>query len=164
MWVTYRGGVYNVTEFHKVHPGGSLILQALGGDVAPFWDVWAYHHGAPKVGEYLEALRIGAVEGWSEGDDSESTMGEDPESDPYLPSGASRAQTVARAAHCSETPNAVRVELPHPGRGPLRAKPRSGARLRLGLAGRERNSVSDEVQRPAAATPRGRIRGAWGER
>ena len=40
MWMTYRGGVYDVTEFHRVHPGGGLIKQAAGGDVSAFWDIW----------------------------------------------------------------------------------------------------------------------------
>ena len=30
MWMTYRGGVYDVTKFHKVHPGGHLITQVRG--------------------------------------------------------------------------------------------------------------------------------------
>ena len=75
MWVTYRGGVYDITEFHRAHPGGSLILQAAGGDVAAFWDVWAYHHLAPSVGKYMKELRIGTLK--EENDNSESGV------DPY---------------------------------------------------------------------------------
>ena len=126
MWVTYRGGVYDITAFHAVHPGGALIVQAAGGDVQPFWDVWAYHHEAPKVGEFLEKLRIGALEGAAAaetgvtGDTGETgetaaaaaaMMGAGPpEDDPYLaePVRDGARQTIfTERPYCSETPNAV---------------------------------------------------------
>ncbi|XP_003366214.1 cytochrome b5, partial [Trichinella spiralis] len=31
LWVTFRGGVYDITEFVDVHPGGKIIMQAVGG-------------------------------------------------------------------------------------------------------------------------------------
>ncbi len=111
MWVTYRGGVYDITEFHAAHPGGSLILQAAGGDVQPFWDVWAYHHEAPKVGAFLEKLRIGAVEGADAKDDENATMGQGPpEVDPYIAEpvrDATRQTIFTERPYCSETPNGV---------------------------------------------------------
>ena len=61
MWVSYRGGVYDATEFRRIHPGGHIISQAAGADVSAFWDVWAHHHHAPKVGQYLKEIRIGAL-------------------------------------------------------------------------------------------------------
>ncbi len=37
-WVTYRGAVYDITDFIKDHPGGSDRVQlAAGGPVEPFW-------------------------------------------------------------------------------------------------------------------------------
>lgn len=30
VWVTYRDGVYDVTDFVRVHPGGNKILLAAG--------------------------------------------------------------------------------------------------------------------------------------
>ena len=61
MWVTYKSGVYDISEFRKIHPGGYLIMQAAGTDVMEFWDRWAWHHEAPLVGSYLEKLRIGEL-------------------------------------------------------------------------------------------------------
>ena len=50
-----------MTTFQHEHPGGSLIKQGAGGDVGAFWDHWTWHHMAPKVGGYLEKLRVGAL-------------------------------------------------------------------------------------------------------
>lgn len=59
-WVTYRDGVYNITEFAKKHPGGeSLILNSAGGPIDDFWEYWGLHHYSRQVSEKLESLRIG---------------------------------------------------------------------------------------------------------
>ena len=108
MWITYRDGVYDVTEFHRIHPGGDLILQGVGGDVSAFWDIWAYHHHAPLVGKYLEKLRIGALKEYTAVE--ESTEEEEEENDPYEsePVRDINVQTVfTERPYCSETPNAV---------------------------------------------------------
>ena len=52
LWVSFRGGVHDVTEFVKEHPGGRFIEQAAGGDVEGFWKYWFYHFHSPKVAEY----------------------------------------------------------------------------------------------------------------
>ena len=36
VWVTFRDGVYDVTDFVRVHPGGNKILLA-AGCVPGFW-------------------------------------------------------------------------------------------------------------------------------
>eukprot|EP00041_Stephanoeca_diplocostata_P026166 m.698567 g.698567 ORF g.698567 m.698567 type:complete len:625 (-) comp22902_c0_seq9:503-2377(-) len=69
LWVTYRNGVYDVTEFQHEHPGGHYITQAAGGAVDGFWQIWAYHHLSPKVPRYLESLRIGELADWSPDDE-----------------------------------------------------------------------------------------------
>ena len=111
MWVTYRGGVYDVTDFRLIHPGGHIIAQAAGGDVAPFWDVWAYHHHAPSVGEYLVQLRIGALKGRdAAAAEEERTMGAGAGDDPYEaePARAHAAQTIfLERPYCSETRSAA---------------------------------------------------------
>ena len=61
MFVTFRGGVYDVSKFCKSHPGGDLIAQAAGGDVEPFWQKWAYHYHSIKVKHALEELRVGTL-------------------------------------------------------------------------------------------------------
>ena len=61
MWVTYGEGVYDVTEFLALHPGGPARLTlAAGGDIAPFWAVYAQHK-TPETAALLETLRIGTL-------------------------------------------------------------------------------------------------------
>jgi cytochrome b involved in lipid metabolism len=35
--VTFRDGVYDITDFVASHPGGKHILLAAGGSIEPFW-------------------------------------------------------------------------------------------------------------------------------
>ena len=107
MWVTYKDGVYDISAFHLEHPGGKIIKQAAGGDVSAFWDIWAYHHHAPKVGEYLKKLRIGTLR-------QEDRIENDYETseDPYAnePVRDLEIQTVlTERPFCSETPSSVLV-------------------------------------------------------
>jgi len=40
-WVTFRGGVYDVTEFLPGHLGrASRLKMAAGGDLEPYWNVY----------------------------------------------------------------------------------------------------------------------------
>lgn len=65
IWVTYRDGVYDVTEWADVHPGGSQrLMLAAGGPIDPFWAMYAQHNTA-QVKEILEEYRIGNLEGGS---------------------------------------------------------------------------------------------------
>ncbi len=44
VWVTYAGGVYDITDFIANHPGGaSRISMAAGGALEPFWKLYALH-------------------------------------------------------------------------------------------------------------------------
>lgn len=55
VWVTYKGGVYDITEFVAVHPGGDKILLAAGGALEPFWALYAVHnqeHVLEMLSEY----------------------------------------------------------------------------------------------------------------
>ncbi|KAE9551963.1 hypothetical protein FO519_004815 [Halicephalobus sp. NKZ332] len=61
IWVVYKEGVYDITEFHKNHPGGDKILLAAGGSVEPFWALYAQHKTS-EVMEILESLRIGNLD------------------------------------------------------------------------------------------------------
>ncbi|EEZ97850.1 sulfite oxidase, mitochondrial [Tribolium castaneum] len=60
IWVTYKEGVYDITDFVEGHPGGDQILLAAGSSVEPFWMLYAVHNN-PHVWEILETLRIGNV-------------------------------------------------------------------------------------------------------
>lgn len=44
VWVTFRGGVYDITSFIQNHPGGvDKILTAAGGSLEPFWALYRQH-------------------------------------------------------------------------------------------------------------------------
>lgn len=58
IWVCYKSGVYNITDFIAKHPGGDKILMAAGGALEPFWELFAVHK-SPQVLEMLEQYRIG---------------------------------------------------------------------------------------------------------
>jgi sulfite oxidase len=59
VWVTYKGGVYDVTVFLDAHPGGSgRIEMASGSDLSHFWNVYQLHH-RPHIKALLEEFRIG---------------------------------------------------------------------------------------------------------
>lgn len=59
IWVSYKNGVYDITEFVESHPGGSeKLIMAAGGSIEPYWSVFAVHHN-PGIYGMLEKLRIG---------------------------------------------------------------------------------------------------------
>ncbi|KAI8900813.1 Oxidoreductase, molybdopterin-binding domain-containing protein [Globomyces pollinis-pini] len=58
IWVTYQDGVYDITEFVDVHPGGERILLAAGQAIDPFWAMFSIH-GTAETKELLETYRIG---------------------------------------------------------------------------------------------------------
>ncbi|KAF8820254.1 putative sulfite oxidase, partial [Cardiosporidium cionae] len=59
VWVTYKRGVYDITDFIELHPGGaSRISLASGASIDPFWALYAQHH-TNEVYELLEEMRIG---------------------------------------------------------------------------------------------------------
>ncbi|XP_074028867.1 sulfite oxidase isoform X3 [Leptinotarsa decemlineata] len=58
IWVTYKEGVYDITEFIEGHPGGDQILMAAGSSVEPFWLLYGIHKNS-HVYDILEKYRIG---------------------------------------------------------------------------------------------------------
>lgn len=58
VWVTYSGGVYDITDFIEMHPGGDHILEAAGGPLEPYFELYAQHKD-DFVLELLEEYRIG---------------------------------------------------------------------------------------------------------
>ncbi|XP_044169226.1 sulfite oxidase-like [Acropora millepora] len=61
IWVTYKGQVYDITEFVASHPGGpSKILLAAGGSLEPFWALYAVHSNQ-HVLDILEEYHIGSL-------------------------------------------------------------------------------------------------------
>jgi len=61
IWVTYKGQVYDITDFIASHPGGpSKIILAAGGALEPFWALYAVHN-SQHVLDMLEEYRIGSL-------------------------------------------------------------------------------------------------------
>ena len=59
MWVTYLDGVYDITDFLNVHPGGSeKLMLAAGGAIEPFWEMYPFHK-KDSVKQLLSPYRIG---------------------------------------------------------------------------------------------------------
>mmetsp|Transcript_7062 Transcript_7062/g.14181 ORF Transcript_7062/g.14181 Transcript_7062/m.14181 type:complete len:633 (-) Transcript_7062:285-2183(-) len=60
IYVTYRDGVYDVTDFVSAHPGGERILLAAGSAIDPYWAMYQ-QHSTKQVLEILASLRIGTL-------------------------------------------------------------------------------------------------------
>lgn len=61
VWVTYKDGVYDVTDFLDMHPGGAQrLMLAAGGAIDPFWAMYAQHN-TQEVHKMLEGYRIGEL-------------------------------------------------------------------------------------------------------
>lgn len=58
IWVTYKAGVYDITDYVKLHPGGDQILLAAGGNLESTWRTYGFHE-FDFILEELEKLRIG---------------------------------------------------------------------------------------------------------
>uniref|UniRef100_A0A0N5BRX7 sulfite oxidase n=1 Tax=Strongyloides papillosus TaxID=174720 RepID=A0A0N5BRX7_STREA len=61
VWVTFKYGVYDITDFIENHPGGNKILLAAGSSIEPFWAIYAQHK-TNDVLEILESHRIGTMD------------------------------------------------------------------------------------------------------
>lgn len=61
VWVTYKDGVYDVTDFLEMHPGGaSRLMLAAGGAIDPFWAMYQQHN-QEEIKSLLEGYRIGSL-------------------------------------------------------------------------------------------------------
>jgi len=60
IWVTFRNGVYDITDFVESHPGGDQILQAAGSSIDDFWNAYPIHKTKDTF-ELLESFRIGNI-------------------------------------------------------------------------------------------------------
>lgn len=60
IWMTYKMGVYDVTDWVDDHPGGEIIMAAAGNAMDPYWNVYSFHKDE-AIEELLENYRIGKV-------------------------------------------------------------------------------------------------------
>lgn len=62
IWITYQDGVYDITDFIKVHPGGGeKLMMIAGGILDPFWEMYSFHK-RKEILEVLEKYRIGTLD------------------------------------------------------------------------------------------------------
>lgn len=60
IWVSFKDSVYDITSFIEQHPGGDKILMAAGGQLEPFWELYAVHK-TDQVLKILEQYKIGSL-------------------------------------------------------------------------------------------------------
>lgn len=81
VWVTYKDGVYDVTEFLDLHPGGKdKLMLAAGKPVEPYWAIYRQHEEGTCdiITDILEPMRIGTLEDYDESVSRGGTSGVDP--------------------------------------------------------------------------------------
>ena len=88
-WV-YRGNrVYDITEWVPNHPGGEVILRAVGSSIEPYWNIFTIHQ-KQDVYDILEQYFIGLidpqdlVDGKAPADQIEDPFKNDPKRDQEL--------------------------------------------------------------------------------
>jgi sulfite oxidase len=61
IWVGYRDSVYDITDFIKVHPGGSeKIMLGAGSNLEPFFKFYPFHR-KEHVQNILAKYKIGEL-------------------------------------------------------------------------------------------------------
>jgi len=60
-WVIKGTRVYDITEWIPGHPGGEVILRAVGGTIDRYWDIFAIHK-KQDVYDILESYFIGVLD------------------------------------------------------------------------------------------------------
>lgn len=88
-WV-YRGDrVYDITDWVPNHPGGEVILRAVGGNIEPYWNIFTIHQ-KQDVYDILEQYFIGLidpqdlVDGKAPADQIDDPFKQDPQRDEEL--------------------------------------------------------------------------------
>mmetsp|Transcript_28948 Transcript_28948/g.84853 ORF Transcript_28948/g.84853 Transcript_28948/m.84853 type:complete len:537 (-) Transcript_28948:164-1774(-) len=62
IWVTYKDGVYDITDFVDSHPGGNRILLAAGKAIDSFWNLYQQHLNSEAPMQMLKAMQIGVLD------------------------------------------------------------------------------------------------------
>ena len=61
VWVAFKDGVYDITDFVKKHPGGSeKLMLGAGSNIEHFWAFYPFHM-KEHVLKLLETYRIGTL-------------------------------------------------------------------------------------------------------
>lgn len=62
IWITYQKGVYDITRFVSVHPGGDVFAKVAGKAIDDDWAALPFHAKGPAK-KMLHEMRIGKVKG-----------------------------------------------------------------------------------------------------
>lgn len=54
----YQGKVFDITNYLPHHPGGDVIIDAAGQDIAPFWETYYHSDDARQL---LATMQVGVV-------------------------------------------------------------------------------------------------------
>jgi len=86
IWVSYKNGVYDITDFLPNHPGGTeKIMLAAGKSIDPFWRLYQQHENRGNAVAQLENFRIGDLSDPEPVDANQKDLfSEDPERHPGL--------------------------------------------------------------------------------
>lgn len=60
-WTIYKNKVYDITEFVEMHPGGKVIMLAVGAHLDPYFDIYKFHNQS-QILEYLDSMFLGYIE------------------------------------------------------------------------------------------------------
>ncbi|KAL8830873.1 MAG: hypothetical protein Q9170_005531 [Blastenia crenularia] len=60
-WITKGNKVYNITDWIPGHPGGEVILRAVGGPVDQYWNIFTIHK-KQEVYDILDSFYLGEVD------------------------------------------------------------------------------------------------------
>ena len=88
-WVIRGTRVFDITDWIAAHPGGPVIIRAVGGSIDPYWDIFTIHR-TPDVYDILEEYFIGDIDprdlvnGAVGSDDIEDPFVNDPTRHPSL--------------------------------------------------------------------------------
>lgn len=88
-WVVKGTKVYDITDWIPNHPGGEVILRAVGGVIDPYWEIFTIHK-KKDVYDILEQYYVGdldprdLVDGKVPSDDIEDPFQNDPKRDSRL--------------------------------------------------------------------------------
>lgn len=88
-WVVKGTKVYDITDWIPNHPGGEVILRAVGGVIDPYWEIFTIHK-KKDVYDVLEQYYVGdldprdLVDGKVPSDDIEDPFKNDPRRDSHL--------------------------------------------------------------------------------
>lgn len=106
IWISYKEGVYDITDFVDKHPGGpKKIMMAAGSSIEPFWNIFANHH-QNDIYQLLESMRIGNLS------QKDVNLGENESDDPYA-NEPKRHKALIINGHkpfCAEPPSSLLVE------------------------------------------------------